>query len=84
MQGTRAAIDNLDTGVDSIPTVYSFRSPLQCASSILRNAGVSGFYRGIGAVGLQIAVYVLLFGTAEICLRYFELEDIKSPTEETK
>ncbi|OQV13094.1 putative Solute carrier family 25 member 46 [Hypsibius exemplaris] len=78
VQGTRAAIDNLDTGVDSIPTVYSFRNPLQCASSILKSNGVSGFYRGVGAVALQVGAYVVIFGSTKVLLSYLDLEDRKT------
>ncbi|XP_055351242.1 solute carrier family 25 member 46-A-like [Paramacrobiotus metropolitanus] len=77
IQGTKVAVDNLDTGIDAIPTVFSYRSPLQCATNILRTSGMTGFYKGIGVLFLQATLYAVLFGGANFLITYFDAENKK-------
>lgn len=55
-QGTRTIIDNLDTGVDVIPISTNYEGFFDCFRSILMEEGVSGLYRGFGALILQYAL----------------------------
>lgn len=55
-QGTRTIIDNLDTGVDVIPISTNYEGFFDCFRSIVMEEGVSGLYRGFGALILQYAL----------------------------
>lgn len=55
-QGTRTIIDNLDTGVDVIPINTNYEGFFDCFRSILMEEGISGLYRGFGALILQYAL----------------------------
>ncbi|XP_061172815.1 mitochondrial outer membrane protein SLC25A46-like [Saccostrea echinata] len=59
-QGTRTIIDNLDTGVDVIPISTNYQGFFDCFRSILVEEGISGLYRGFGALILQYALQACL------------------------
>ncbi|KAI1710806.1 mitochondrial carrier protein domain-containing protein [Ditylenchus destructor] len=56
IQGTRALIDNLDTGGKAINVNFKYTGTLHCVRSIIRHEGLSGFYQGVGAVVLQYSL----------------------------
>ena len=59
-QGTRTIIDNLDTGVDVIPISTNYEGFFDCFRSIIMEEGISGLYRGFGALFLQYALQAVL------------------------
>ena len=56
IQGTRTIIDNTDTGADVIPISTNYEGVLDCFRSIVVEEGMSGFYKGFGALVLQYAI----------------------------
>lgn len=68
-QGTRTIIDNLDTGVDVIPISTNYEGFFDCFRSILMEEGISGLYRGFGALILQ---YALQAGLLKLSKYVFE------------
>lgn len=58
LQGTRTIIDNLDTGYSVIPILTSYEGVLDCYKQTYVSEGVSGLYKGFGAMVLQFAAHV--------------------------
>ncbi|CAG9862032.1 unnamed protein product [Phyllotreta striolata] len=58
LQGTRTIIDNLDTGKSVLPILTNFSGALDCYDSSIANEGVSGLYKGFGALLLQYTAHI--------------------------
>ena len=58
LQGTRTIIDNLDTGYSVVPILTSYEGVMDCYKTTVATEGVSGLYKGFGAVVLQFAAHV--------------------------
>ena len=58
LQGTRTIIDNLDTGFSVVPILTSYESFTDCYRQTLASEGVSGLYKGFGAMLLQFAAHI--------------------------
>lgn len=58
LQGTRTIIDNLDSGYSVVPILTSYEGAVDCYRSTLGTEGVSGLYKGFGAMLLQFAAHV--------------------------
>ena len=56
IQGTRTIIDNLDTGTSVIPILTRYDGFFDCWSTITREEGRWGLYKGFGALVLQYAL----------------------------
>ncbi|XP_037069270.1 solute carrier family 25 member 46-like, partial [Pollicipes pollicipes] len=57
LQGTRSIIDNLDTGCAVLPVSTRYEGALDCFRTVVRDEGVTGLYRGAGALVAQAAVH---------------------------
>lgn len=51
-------MDNLDTGRSVLPILTNYHGPIDCYESCLRNEGISGFYKGFGALILQFTAHI--------------------------
>merc|ERR1719350_9367 len=60
LQGTRSIIDNLDSGIEVVPILTRYEGVSDCFSTILQEEGISGLFKGFGAVLLQYAVHFLI------------------------
>ena len=60
VQGTRTIIDDLDNGYDVVPLCTNYDGMLDCFRTIWREEGLGGFYKGFGALLLQIVVHFLI------------------------
>jgi len=60
LQGTRSIIDNLDSGIEVTPILTRYEGVADCFSTILQEEGISGLFKGFGAVVLQYAVHFLI------------------------
>lgn len=69
LQGTRVLTDNMDHGRQVLGVQFQYNGFLDCVWQIMCDEGLSGFYRGLGAlvlqylcqfVGLKVLEYVLL------------------------
>jgi len=61
LQGTRSIIDNLDSaGIEVTPILTRYEGVGDCFSTILQEEGLSGLFKGFGAVMLQYAVHFLI------------------------
>ncbi|CAH1112501.1 unnamed protein product [Psylliodes chrysocephalus] len=60
LQGTRTIIDNLDTGKSVLPILTNYSGALDCYESSIINEGISGLYKGFGALILQYTAHVAL------------------------
>ncbi|XP_023330136.1 solute carrier family 25 member 46 [Eurytemora carolleeae] len=60
LQGTRSIIDNLDSGKEVIPILTRYEGVGDCFSTILREEGVRGLFKGFGALILQYSVHFLI------------------------
>lgn len=65
LQGTRTIIDNLDSGSSVVPIMTNYDGFLDCYRTIVRTEGVSGLYKGFGAVILQFAVQLVVLRAAQ-------------------
>lgn len=76
VQGTRTIIDNLDSGKDVVPLCTNYHGMLDCFRTIWREEGLGGFYKGFGALLIQILVHFLILKLTKIV--YVQLsEDFK-------
>lgn len=60
LQGTRTIIDNLDTGYSVVPILTSYEGAIDCYRTTIGVEGVSGLYKGFGAMCLQFAAHIAL------------------------
>lgn len=58
LQGTRTIIDNTDSGIGVIPIITRYEGFWDCKMCILRGEGVTGFYKGFGALLLQYGIHI--------------------------
>lgn len=58
LQGTRTIIDNLDTGYSVVPILTSYEGAVDCYRTTVATEGVSGLYKGFGAMILQFVAHV--------------------------
>lgn len=65
LQGTRTIIDNFDNGYAVVPIITKYDGFKDCYQSILKNEGVSGLYKGFGALALQIAAHIAVIKVAK-------------------
>ena len=67
VQGTRAIIDNTDTGTDVIPITTQYEGFFDCVTCILRDEGLCGFFKGFGALIMQyMAHYFIIVMTRRL------------------
>lgn len=43
----------------------------------MKSSGIAGFYKGIGALGLQACFFAMVFGGGHFLLSYFDWENKK-------
>ncbi|XP_071171235.1 mitochondrial outer membrane protein SLC25A46-like [Mytilus edulis] len=65
LQGTRTIIDNTDTGVSVIPINTSYQGIIDCFRDIILEEGLSGLYKGFGALLLQYAIHAAILRLAK-------------------
>ncbi|CAD5115464.1 DgyrCDS4436 [Dimorphilus gyrociliatus] len=68
LQGTRTLVDDMDNGTNVIPIVSRYESSVDCFRTIILDEGMSGLYRGIGALMLQYAVHGAVVRVAKLFL----------------
>ncbi|KAJ9598718.1 hypothetical protein L9F63_010604 [Diploptera punctata] len=68
LQGTRTIIDNLDSGYEVIPILTSYEGAVDCYDTTLQQEGVSGLYKGFGALILQFAAHVVVIKLTKFVL----------------
>lgn len=69
LQGTRTIIDNLDTGREVMPIITRYEGFADCFHSIVNEEGVSGLFRGFGALMLQYAVQIALLRLSFVSIK---------------
>eukprot|EP00088_Acartia_fossae_P052475 TRINITY_DN5929_c0_g1_i1.p1 TRINITY_DN5929_c0_g1~~TRINITY_DN5929_c0_g1_i1.p1 ORF type:complete len:509 (+),score=82.76 TRINITY_DN5929_c0_g1_i1:82-1608(+) len=60
LQGTRSIIDNLDSGKEVIPILTRYEGVVDCFTTVVREEGVRGLFKGYGGVMLQYALHFLV------------------------
>ena len=68
LQGTRTIIDNLDSGYEVIPILTSYENTRDCYQTTVQQEGVSGLYKGFGALILQFAAHVAVIKLTKFVL----------------
>ena len=66
VQGTRTIIDNTDNGLRVVPINTSYDGFFDCVHSIHESEGVFGFYKGVGALMIETAIYFALLKFAKV------------------
>ena len=81
-QGTRTIIDNTDSGLGVVPINTRYDGFIDCFTSILKEEGLQGLYRGMGALMLQYAIHALILRMAKLLFEKLsqELSRNKKPT----
>lgn len=69
VQGTRTIIDDLDTGSGVVPLCTNYDGILDCFRSIWRDEGLGGFYKGFGALLIQLFIHWLILKLTQIVYR---------------
>lgn len=82
MQGTRTIVDNLDTGTSVIPILTGYEGFMDCYNSTIAKEGVSGLYKGFGALVLQLAAHLAIIKLTTLVVSEVSnlLKPAKSPT----
>ncbi|ESN96550.1 hypothetical protein HELRODRAFT_185089 [Helobdella robusta] len=60
LQGTRTIIDNTDTGLEVVPIMTRYEGVFDCYTTILEEEGMSGLYKGFGALILQYGLHIAI------------------------
>jgi len=60
LQGTRSIIDNLDTGREVIPILTRYEGVFDCFTTVVREEGFRGLFKGYGGVILQYTLHFLV------------------------
>ncbi|XP_065335994.1 mitochondrial outer membrane protein SLC25A46-like isoform X2 [Cloeon dipterum] len=68
LQGTRTIIDNLDSGYEVIPILTSYLGTKDCLETVQHEEGVSGLYKGFGALLLQYAAHFAVVKVTKLVL----------------
>ena len=68
LQGTRTIIDNTDSGLDVVPVITRYSGAVDCCRDVLLQEGLSGFYRGLGALILQYALHGAVIKLTQLIL----------------
>lgn len=85
LQGTRTIIDNLDSGYSVVPILTSYEGATDCYKTTLTSEGVSGLYKGFGAMVLQFAAhYAVIRLTKWIVNQVMEVVVNKPPAKVTE
>ncbi|XP_055374819.1 mitochondrial outer membrane protein SLC25A46 isoform X2 [Condylostylus longicornis] len=58
LQGTRTIVDNLDNGYAVVPILTNYEGAIDCYRTTISTEGISGLYKGFGALLLQFAAHV--------------------------
>ena len=77
VQGTRTIIDDLDTGSGVVPLCTNYDGVLDCFRSIWRHEGLGGFYKGFGALLIQLFMHWLILKLTQFVYREMS-QDLKS------
>ncbi|CAH0687721.1 unnamed protein product [Spodoptera exigua] len=82
IQGTRTIVDNLDTGTSVIPILTGYEGFMDCYNSTIAKEGVSGLYKGFGALVLQLAAHLAIIKLTTLVVSEVSnlLKPAKSPT----
>lgn len=57
LQGSRAIIDNLDSGVEVMPILTRYEGFFDCLSTIVQEEGPMGLFKGFGSIVLQYGLH---------------------------
>jgi solute carrier family 25 protein 46 len=68
LQGTRTIIDSLDCGIEVTPIITSYGGLIDCIRTTVEEEGVSGLYKGFGALIMQYGLQILIIRTVKIIL----------------
>ncbi|KAK3585319.1 hypothetical protein CHS0354_040268 [Potamilus streckersoni] len=74
VQGTRTLIDNTDTGTEVIPVITSYKGAVDCIRSVIVEEGISGFYKGFGALVFQFALHAFVLKCAKVLFEFISRE----------
>jgi hypothetical protein len=80
LQGTRTIIDNLESGKEVVPIITRYEGFTDCFHSIVTEEGVSGLFKGFGALILQYAVHLALLRLSCVSIREV-LRLVNNPSE---
>ncbi|KAK3773005.1 hypothetical protein RRG08_036338 [Elysia crispata] len=84
VQGTRTIIDNTDSGLGVVPINTRYDGFVDCFTSILKEEGLQGLYRGMGALVLQYAVHALILRLAKLLFEKLSQELNRKKKPKTK
>ncbi|KAL0271811.1 UNVERIFIED_CONTAM: hypothetical protein PYX00_008795 [Menopon gallinae] len=83
LQGTRTIVDNLDSGSSVIPILTNYRGAVDCYESTISQEGVSGLYKGFGALTLQFFAHWALIKLTKIIVTEISMLLRPSPKAKT-
>lgn len=69
VQGTRTIVDDLDTGSGVVPLCTNYDGVMDCFHSIWRDEGLGGFYKGFGALMIQLFLHWLILKLTQFVYR---------------
>ncbi|XP_055843399.1 mitochondrial outer membrane protein SLC25A46-like [Episyrphus balteatus] len=58
LQGTRTIVDNLDSGYSVVAILTNYQGARDCYRTTIATEGISGLYKGFGAIVLQFAAHI--------------------------
>lgn len=69
VQGTRTIVVDLDTGSGVVPLCTNYDGVMDCFHSIWRDEGLGGFYKGFGALMIQLFIHWLILKLTQFVYR---------------
>ncbi|XP_046388060.1 solute carrier family 25 member 46-like [Ischnura elegans] len=68
LQGTRTITDNLDSGMEVLPILTSYKGASDCYETALSSEGSLGLFKGFGALVFQYSVHIAFLHVAKVVL----------------
>ncbi|XP_068691900.1 mitochondrial outer membrane protein SLC25A46-like [Montipora foliosa] len=69
VQGTRTIVDDLDSGSGVVPLCTNYDGVMDCFHSIWRDEGLGGFYKGFGALLIQLFIHWVILKLTQFVYR---------------
>ena len=76
LQGTRTIIDNTDTGLGVLPIITRYDGVVDCTRSIIVEEGVSGLFKGFGALVLQYTLHAAILKLTRVLFEFVSQNDV--------
>ncbi|XP_064608694.1 mitochondrial outer membrane protein SLC25A46-like [Liolophura sinensis] len=84
IQGTRTILDNMDSGLGVLPIHTRYEGPLDCFMCIIKDEGLTGLYKGFGALLLQYCIHATILRTVKFLFEQLSQDNNPPPIQQRR